>query len=116
MVPPVDPPSDAFTRLIADRRRGIDQRVEPRRRVLAGAPAARERRAVVDRRSGVERRSTIERRGRVLRRRPSEGPAEHVRNALQLLSGLTQSAPDLSADLSAALERLRHALELLERR
>ena len=47
-----------------------------------------------------------------------EKPAEHLRNALQLLSEV--NAPPLEADaadtLAAALARLHRALDLLERR
>src|SRR5438445_185059 len=73
-------------RLLADRRHGVDRRAVPRRLAVAGAP--RERRAVVDRRRGAERRSTLERRGRPPRDPSLEGPGEHLRNALQLLSQL----------------------------
>lgn len=102
------PPS---TRLFADRRHGVDRRVEPRRRVVTNAPV--ERRRVVDRRRGVERRSTLERRrragGRILSR---ETPAEHVRNALQLLTPLPLGG---QTDFDAALARLKTALALLEK-
>ncbi len=83
------------------------------------ARVEQEKRARVDRRRGPERRSTLDRRGRLRRPKGTESPGEHLRNALQLLSqpaltdGLT---PDPRADLDAALERLRQALHLLERR
>ena len=83
----------------------------PRRLAVAGAP--RERRAVVDRRRGAERRSTLERRGRPPRDPSLEGPGEHLRNALQLLSQLPFVGEPV---FDAALSRLRRALELLEQR
>lgn len=99
------------TRLLTDRRHGVDRRAEPRRLALAGVP--RERRRVVDRRRGAERRSTLERRGRPQRDPSLEGPGEHLRNALQLF-GQLPFAGDLVFD--AAVARLRRALELLEQR
>jgi len=102
------------TRLIADRRRGVDRRTTPRRYDVGRPPA--ERRETVDRRHGAERRSTLDRRGRSGRQN-TESPGEHLRNALQLLDVL-RSAADLDSDqlqdLSAALDRLRNALRLLE--
>jgi len=73
----------------------------------------------VDRRRGPERRSTLDRRVRTRRVGGAESPGEHLRNALQLLSQVTLTNaldPDPRADLVAALERLRVALQLLERR
>ena len=99
------------TRLLADRRHGVDRRVVPRRLAVAGAP--RERRAVVDRRRGAERRSTLERRGRPQRDPSLEGPGEHLRNALQLLNQLPFVGEPV---FGAAVSRLRRALELLEKR
>ncbi len=104
-------------RLLADRRRGSDRRAVPRRHVVTSAPA--ERRRLVDRRRGAERRSTLERRGHAATKRTAEGPAEHVRNALQLLAALQAAvspAAEEGADLAAAVERLRRALSILERR
>jgi hypothetical protein len=98
------------SRLFADRRHGVDRRFEPRRHALTAAPL--ERRRVVDRRRGAERRSTLERRGRSLGLAADESPAEHLRNALQVL-GLMHSAGDTA--FGAALARLRHALQLLEK-
>src|SRR5947208_2536727 len=98
------------TRLLADRRHGVDRRVVPRRLAVAGAP--RERRAVVDRRRGAERRSTLERRGRPQRDPSLEGPGEHLRNALQLLNELPFVGEPV---FGAAVSRLRRALELLEK-
>ncbi len=72
-----------------------------------------ERRRQVDRRRGTERRSTLERRGRPVRNRGVEAPSEHVRNALQLLAELHFVGEPM---FDAAVARLRHALELLERR
>jgi len=97
------------TRLFADRRHGVDRRLAPRRRAVAASP--RERRRVVDRRRGAERRSTLERRGRSARLPAHESPAEHLRNALQVL--VPMHATD-DADFGAALARVRRALELLE--
>jgi hypothetical protein len=99
------------TRLLTDRRHGVDRRAVPRR--LALAAATRERRRVVDRRRGAERRSTLERRGRPQRDPSLEGPGEHVRNALQLLG---QMPFDGEPVFLAAVARLRRALELLEKR
>jgi len=104
-------------RLLADRRRGSDRRAAPRRHVVNSAAA--ERRRLVDRRRGAERRSTLERRGNAATNRTAEAPAEHVRNALQLLAAFQAAAgPDVDegADLTAAVERLRRALSILERR
>ncbi|PYP55830.1 MAG: hypothetical protein DMD44_14010 [Gemmatimonadetes bacterium] len=97
------------TRLFADRRHGVDRRSAPRRRAVATVPL--ERRRVVDRRRGAERRSTLERRGRTVRLPADESPAEHLRNALQVLAPL-HTAGD--SDFGAALARLRRALALLE--
>lgn len=101
------------TRLFADRRHGVDRRREPRRRVVSTAPV--ERRQVVDRRRGAERRSTLERRGRkgwgAGRTLARETPAEHVRNALQVLAPLPGAG---EPEFAAALARLKTALELLE--
>ena len=78
-----------------------------------------ERRRVVDRRSRSERRSTLDRRGRPSGRGAIETPAEHLRNALQLLSHLPLAGdlgPEDHADLTAALDRMQRALHLLEGR
>jgi hypothetical protein len=48
-----------------------------------------------------------------------ESPAEHVRNALQLLNHLHETDGlnvEQRADVAAALRRLERALQLLERR
>ncbi|HYL21938.1 MAG TPA: hypothetical protein VEU74_09250 [Gemmatimonadales bacterium] len=114
---PVDSDVVASSRLVTDRRGGVDRRRRPRRYVVAGAHP--ERRSVVDRRRGAERRSTLDRRGRVTRDAAAESPGEHLRNALQLLTPMTRML-DLDADqrnhLVAGLDRLRHALRVLERR
>ena len=114
--PPAGPSTPA-RRVIADRRGGADQRITPRRNVLAAVAFDVRRR--VDRRGGNERRSTLERRSRSTRHAYTERPSEHVRNALQLLEQMT-TVSDLDTearlDLAAALERLRRALGLLERR
>jgi len=107
------PPS----RLLADRRAGVDRRAVPRRTVLASV--AVDRRRIVDLRRGAERRSTLDRRNRALRARTVESPAEHVRNSLQLLHHLLETDGlhvEQRADLAAALKRLDRALQLLERR
>jgi hypothetical protein len=92
----------------------MDQRAAPRRRmVLISLP---ERRAVVDRRVGAERRSTLDRR---CRPRPNtrETPAEHIRNAMQLLRQVAANDPSLNdEDVAAAVLRLERALILLESR
>ncbi len=78
-----------------------------------------ERRHVADRRSGVERRTPGGRGALPDRRnRPAqwETAREHVRNAIQLIDVLE---PALSADqrenFDAAVRRLWHALQALER-
>ncbi len=81
--------------------------------------ASAERRQVVDRRCGREQRSTLDRRGRARRTATAESPTEHVRNALQLLIQLRargQLHLEDMEDLAAAMERLRLASSLLERR
>jgi hypothetical protein len=73
----------------------------------------------VDRREGAERRSTLERRNRSMRRAYTESPGEHLRNALQLLEQLTMLSDldvESRSDLASAVERLRRALGILERR
>jgi hypothetical protein len=105
------------SRLLADRRAGVDRRAVPRRTVLAQVPV--DRRRVVDLRRGAERRSTLDRRTTAIRPRATETPAEHVRNALQLLHHLHETDGldvEQRADMAAALRRLQRALELLERR
>lgn len=115
--PPVGPNTPPARRTFPDRRSGSDQRVAPRRRVLGSVP--RELRRRVDRRLGAERRSTLERRRHVPRHAYTESPSEHLRNALQLLDQLTAVGvldEGSRGDLAAALERVRRALGLLERR
>jgi len=107
------------TRLVADRRRGSDRRAAPRRRLVPSALSIAERRRQVDRRRGAERRSTLDRRGRGARAAAGEAPAEHLRNALQLLAPLAESlglSPDERGHLEAALERVQRALAALEHR
>ncbi|HEX9280534.1 MAG TPA: hypothetical protein VF890_07805 [Gemmatimonadales bacterium] len=116
-MPPPPPLTNSISRLWSDRRAGLDRREIPRREVLSRVE--RERRARVDRRRGPERRSTLDRRGRSRRVSGTESPGEHLRNALQLLSQPTLTGslePDPRADLAAALDRLRLALQLLEHR
>jgi hypothetical protein len=103
--------------LFADRRRGVDRRVGPRRASVHGV--ANERRSVVDRRRGSERRSTLERRSRSGRHVLAESPSEHLRNAFQLLNQVLEAGelgPESHADLTAGLDRLKRALHLLEPR
>lgn len=74
---------------------------------------------MADRRSGGERRSSLDRRARTRLGPAAESPAEHLRNALQLLTEVNAAREldaDHQADLSAALDRLRRAVHLLERR
>jgi hypothetical protein len=83
------------------------------------ARVAVDRRQVVDLRRGAERRSTLDRRNRPARTRTMESPAEHLRNALQLLNHLHETdglQVEQRADLEAALRRLERALQVLERR
>lgn len=101
------------TRLLPDRRAGVDRRATPRRHVLLTVPA--DRRRVVDPRSGRERRSTLDRRCRPSR--PGvETPGEHLRNALQLLASLAPLPDHEQSVVDFASGRLRSALALLERR
>ena len=105
------------SRLLADRRGGVDRRTDPRRTILERVPV--DRRRVVDLRHGADRRSTLDRRNRVGRPRTSETPSEHVRNALQLMHHVNETDGldvEQRADLAAALRRLERALDLLERR
>ena len=76
---------------------------------------------MVDRRRGSEQRSTLERRWRAAQRASVETAAEHIRNALQLLPPPVRSAErtDEGGDgsgVDAAVQRLRLALNLIERR
>jgi hypothetical protein len=85
-------------RLVPDRRSGAD-----RRRVV--------RVVVQDRRSGEERRLNGERRG-------TDAPADHIHNALELLTNVAESGTLDEAslrDLDAAMFRLRFALHRIER-
>jgi len=93
-IPPVGP-QVAERRLYTDRRGGQDRRTNAR----------------------AERRSTLERR-RWIGRRAEEPAAEHIRNAMQLLVNVVESAEITDAiriDLAAALQRLRRALLEAER-
>jgi hypothetical protein len=92
--------------------------------------ATSERRATADRRAGVNRRTgkqsalTLvpeERRGgkdrRRSDRRSEETASEHIRNSLQLLAAVSQTASldeGLQRDLDSAIFRLRYALDRLE--
>ncbi len=81
-----------------------------------------ERRAPADRRRGVERRAAERRRALGRRRNDaglaSETPADHIRNALQLIGEMESGAPteEYREDARAAIRRLWLGLELLERR
>jgi hypothetical protein len=113
---PADGDVVASTRLLADRRSGLDRRRDRRRQVVADARP--QRRRVVDRRRGDERRSTLDRRGRAVRQASEESPGEHLRNALQLLAALALTGaldPEQRNHLVAALGRLRRALSVLDR-
>ncbi|HEV2751339.1 MAG TPA: hypothetical protein VGV12_12530 [Gemmatimonadales bacterium] len=99
------------TRLLPDRRYGIDRRTLPRRQTVTPVPV--EQRCVVDRRWGADRRSTLERRGHPQRNPAQETPGEHLRNALQLLRELHFIG---EPTFDAAVARLQHALDLLEKR
>jgi hypothetical protein len=110
-------PGTPARRVIAERRGGADQRVTRRRSVLA--PVSFDLRRRVDRRGGGERRSTLERRSRSIRYAFTDRPSEHFRDALQLLEQMTAVSEidtESRGDLAAALQRLRRALGLLERR
>ncbi|HKW40038.1 MAG TPA: hypothetical protein VJN39_02195 [Gemmatimonadales bacterium] len=88
----------------ADRRLIPDRRSNPdRRRVV--------RVVVQERRSGTERRGGAERRG-------ADAPADHIHNALRLLTNVAESGTLDEAslrDLDAAMFRLRFALHRIER-
>lgn len=106
-------------RLIADRRSGRDCRARARRRLITSI--AIERRRIVDRRRGPERRCTLDRRGfRSRGASRSESPADHLRNALQLLAAGRVAPLDGTGDgttlHAAVVRRLTHALDLLEGR
>ena len=89
----------------ADRRLTQDRRTRgDRRRVVTVV--------VEERRSGVDRRAPAE-------RRAPESAAEHIRNALQLLTNVAESGTldeESLRDLDAAMFRLRFALDRLESR
>ncbi len=99
------------TRLLPDRRYGIDRRTLPRRQTVSVVSV--ERRHMVDRRRGADRRSTLERRGSHQRNPAVETPGEHLRNALQLLRELHFIG---EPTFDAAVARLQYALDLLEKR
>ena len=95
------------TTMPADRRSVANRRAAARgdrRRVAALVPT--------ERRSGEERRSGAE-------RRTPESVAEHIRNALQLLTNVAESGTldeESLRDLDAAMFRLRFALDRFEAR
>src|SRR3989442_14005076 len=104
------------TRLVADRRGGVDRRAVSRRHAVGSA--RRERRRVVDRRGGPERRRTLDRRGRQARDRAAESPGEQLRNAPQLLTappGAGGGSPDGAGGLGGPLERLHRAPPVVDR-
>src|SRR5437899_482617 len=89
----------------------------PGRTALAGRGTRADRRRVAalvptERRSGEERRTGAE-------RRTPESVAEHIRNALQLLTNVAESGTldeESLRDLDAAMFRLRFALDRFEAR
>lgn len=86
---------------LPERRRAIDRRLGDRRR--RSVPVSQ------DRRRGAERRGAIERR---------EGPAGHVRNALQVLTAVVYgevSGPDVTIALNGAIDRLWKSLPEIDR-
>ena len=88
-----------------DRRLAQDRRVRGERRRVVTV-------VVEERRSGVDRRAPAERRG-------PESAADHIRNALQLLTNVAESGTldeESLRDLDAAMFRLRFALDRLEAR
>jgi len=95
------------TTMPADRRSVANRRAAARgdrRRVAALVPT--------ERRSGEERRTGAE-------RRTPESVAEHIRNALQLLTNVAESGTldeESLRDLDAAMFRLRFALDRFEAR
>ena len=99
------------TRLLPDRRYGIDRRTLPRRQTVTAVPV--EHRQLVDRRWGADRRCTLERRGHPQRNPAQETPREHLRNALQFLRELDFIG---EPTFDAAVARLQLALDLLEKR
>lgn len=104
----------AERRAPADRRNGEDRRQGERRESVTLMKV--ERRSAADRRQNGERRQAERRAGK--ERRTEEQVAEHIRNALQLLTHLAESGrldDEARRDLDAAMFRLRFALERLER-
>ena len=105
------PPADR--RAPADRRSGIERRNGDRRRTLTLVTV--ERRSGEERRQHAGRRATGRRGGQ--ERRGQESAAEHIRNALQLITEVadaTELDDEHRRDLDAALFRLRFALDRLE--
>lgn len=105
------PPADR--RAPADRRSGIERRNGDRRRTLTLVSV--ERRSGEERRQHAGRRATGRRGGQ--ERRGQESAAEHIRNALQLITEVadaTELDDEHRRDLDAALFRLRFALDRLE--
>ena len=92
---------------------------------LQGQPRLPERRQVFDRRLGDRRRQSVpvthNRRRGADRRKPidrREGPAGHVRNALQVLTAVVYgevSGPDVNVALNGAIDRLWRALPEIDR-
>lgn len=91
---------------------------------LQGQPRLPERRQSIDRRLGDRRRRSVpvadnRRRGdrrRAIDRR--EGPAGHVRNALQVLTAVVYgevSGPDVTIALNGAIDRLWKSLPEIDR-
>ena len=85
---------------VPERRHSIDRRLGDRRRGVV--PVAQERRRA-DRRRALDRR---------------EGPAGHVRNALQVLTAVVYgevSGPDVTIALNGAIDRLWRCLPEIDR-
>jgi hypothetical protein len=98
----------AERREMLERRGGPERRTVERRQTLVLVPA--EQRSGQDRRRPLDRRSNLERRGH-------ETPAEHIRNALQLLATVAEAGvldDELQRDLESAMLRLRFAVDRLE--
>lgn len=105
----IDPHADPQRPRLAERR-GQHERRTGERRQLVLVPSA-ERRARETRRRTGDRRTGPELRG-------SETAEEHVRNALQLLMTVADTASiddDRRRDLDAAIFRLHFAIERLRR-
>jgi hypothetical protein len=110
MVPSsTDPLADAPLPRVAERRAEIERRTSERRQLVLMPPV--ERRAGGPRRDPGERRTGPE-------RRALETAEEHVRNALQLLMNIVDTASlddDLRRNIDSVIFRLHFAIERMER-